>query len=274
MAPGLLLAGEVAVGARAVKDSQYWDDVGEDWSARLPDSLWRSHSDAVNSGLLKRWVPEGPIGRVLKTDLFDEACTDGLAPFFAERGATLVGMDISAATIGAALRRRPEISAVFADVRSLPFASGGFDLIVSNSTLDHFRTPEELVDSLAELNRVLRPGGRLVLTLDNPLNPAVALRNALPFGLLNKIGLVPYFVGTTCGPGKLRRLLEATGFRVDETTAALHCPRALAVIACRLAVGATDKSPILSFLTLFEGLERLPTRFLTGYFVAASATKA
>lgn len=50
------------------------------------------------------------------------------------------------------------------------FAAETFDLVVSTSTLDHFTCREDLVTSLEEISRVLRPGGLLILTLDNPLN--------------------------------------------------------------------------------------------------------
>ena len=92
-----------------------------------------------------------------------------------------------------------------ADVRSLPFADGTFDVVVSNSTLDHFRSRKELIASMRELNRVTRPGGELVLTLDNRANPVVAFRNALPFHWLNRIRVLPYYVGVTCGPRGLRK---------------------------------------------------------------------
>mgnify|MGYP006138370175 CR=1 FL=1 len=39
------------------------------------------------------------------------------------------------------------------------------------------------------------------------INPVVRLRNALPFGLLRRTGLVPYYVGATCGPRRLRDFL-------------------------------------------------------------------
>ena len=85
------------------------------------------------------------------------------------------------------------------------------------STLDHFRSHSEIVTSLRELLRVLRPGGQLLLTLDNPANPLVGLRNALPFGLLHRLRIVPYYVGATCGPRGLRRLLPQVGFEVLES---------------------------------------------------------
>src|SRR4029434_1314077 len=58
------------------------------------------------------------------------------------------------------------------------FADEAFDVIVSNSTLDHFGSWAELGASLHELHRVLKTRGLLIITLDNRANPIVALRNA------------------------------------------------------------------------------------------------
>ena len=52
-----------------------WDAMAAVWLERPPDGLWRRHSDAVNWGLLERWLPPR-LERVLKTDLFDEAVGD------------------------------------------------------------------------------------------------------------------------------------------------------------------------------------------------------
>jgi ubiquinone/menaquinone biosynthesis C-methylase UbiE len=43
----------------------------------------------------------------------------------------------------------------------LPFAGGSFDVVVSASALHYFREPGQ---ALEEMRRVLRPGGRLVVT--------------------------------------------------------------------------------------------------------------
>ena len=61
---------------------------------------------------------------------------------------------------------------------------------------------------------MLRPGGTLVISLDNPANPVVGVRNLLPARLRYGSGLVPYFVGATAGPWRLPRLLDAAGFDV------------------------------------------------------------
>jgi len=52
------------------------------------------------------------------------------------------------------------------DACALPVKAQSFDLIVPISTLDHL-PPDLLPGGLAELCRVLRPGGGLILTLDS-----------------------------------------------------------------------------------------------------------
>jgi SAM-dependent methyltransferase len=256
-------------------DADYWSSVVE---SRLPagGTLWRAHSDAVNARLLERWLPAEAGLRILKTDLFDEAVAPGVYPLLAERAARVVGIDISPAVVAAAARRYPGLEALVADVRRLPFAEGTFDVVVSVSTLDHFETAADLEAGLAELRRVLVPGGTLVVTLDNGRNPVVALRNRLPLGILRRAGVVPYFVGATYGPQRLQRVLVESGFDVKEVTVVLHCPRALAVLGSSLlegGAGETGRRRYLRFLRGFERLERAPTRSLTGYFAAARATR-
>lgn len=250
-------------------ETRYWESVATEWRAAHPDPLWRTHGDAVNWRLLDRWLPEKPVGRLLKTDLFDEAVSPGLYPLLATRARVVVGMDLSGITVRVARLRYPALMAAGADARQLPFADGSFDIIVSDSTLDHFHTEAELIASLRELHRVLRPDGELLLTLDNRANPVIALRNALPFHWLHRVGLVPYYVGATCGPRGLRRLAAHAGWEIGEMAAILHCPRVLAVKVARLIQSPAAQQRFLRWLLGFEQLACWPTRYLTGYFVAA-----
>ena len=243
-----------------------WDRVLEGFP---PDAggVLRPYSDAVNRSLLRRWLPER--GRsLLKTDLFDEAVAEGLYPLLRTRATEVVGIDVSESVLGAARARYPELQAERADVRSLPFADGAFDVVVSISTLDHFGSIDELESAVGELHRVLQEGGTLIVTLDNLLNPLVALRNALPQSPLRRIGLVPYALGVTCGPRRLRRILSAKGFAVEEVDALMHVPRIVVRILAPLLRGRTR-----SGLLAAERLGRLPTRMVTGQFVAARAVK-
>jgi len=251
-------------------EREYWQEVAAEWAIQAPQRTWRAHSDAVNARLLTRWLPPGR-RRLLKTDAFDEAVSTGLFPQLSERAQTVIAVDVSSAALAAAARRYRGLAVVAGDLRRLPFADGSLDGVVSLSSLDHFATHEELAASLRELYRVLSPGGSLILTLDNLMNPFVALRNALPFSWLHRLRIVPYRVGETVGPRCLRALLEAAGIEVQEVAAIVHVPRVFAVALANLVdrLGASAlRRFFLAALLSFEHLSRLPTRFLTGYFVA------
>jgi SAM-dependent methyltransferase len=255
---------------------EYWGSVVEEWAVKQRQLLWRRHSDAVNSDLLRRWLPSHCLARILKTDLFDEVVSSGLYPILAEHGDCLVGMDLSPGIVEAARQRYPGMELWVADVRKLPFDDACFDAIVSISTLDHFESQQEIQTALSELSRVLRPGGELLLTLDNLSHPAVWLRSILPQQLLLRLKLVPYRVGTTCGPRRLEAYCRRAGLDVRRGSAILHCPRVLAVgCASLIQRRASERTQrrFLGALRAFEYLERLPTRFLTGHFTAIHARK-
>jgi SAM-dependent methyltransferase len=260
-------------GLVATRPNAYWDSIADEERTLGRSALWRRHCDAVNADLLERWLP-GTYGPALKTDLFDEAQGRGLLPLISSRSSEVVGVDVSETAVRAARVRHSELDAVQADVRFLPFEQESFEVIVSNSTLDHFSARSEILLALRELRRVLQRDGLLIVTLDNWANPVVAIRNAMPHPFVRRIGLVPYYVGPTYGPRGLRRALEREGFRVREMTAVLHCPRALSLRqAERLDREGSPQSQreFLQRIGSFERLERLPTRFRSGYFVAALA---
>lgn len=264
------------VGISSPYEQRYWDDIALEWTTNEQDRDWRTHSDAVNIKLCARWLSKEPVRNLLKTDLFDEAVGKGMWVFLRGRAKVVMGMDISLLTLRGVRFVRPCAAVTCADVRRLPFASDSFDAVISNSTLDHFHSLSDMAVSLKELSRIIRPGGRLVITIDNFANPAIALRNILPFRWLHGAGLVPYYVGATCGPIRLRRMLEGAGLEVLESTAILHCPRVLGVSIARWLQAYA--SPALqagfgSWLMKWEGLARFPTRYLTGNFVAIHCLK-
>jgi ubiquinone/menaquinone biosynthesis C-methylase UbiE len=82
--------------------------------------------------------------------------------FFAERlrdelGAAVVGIDVSERMVE--LQRQRGIDAQVGDVQELPFADASFDAVSAQYMLYHV---PDLPRGLAEIARVLRPGGRLV----------------------------------------------------------------------------------------------------------------
>jgi SAM-dependent methyltransferase len=255
--------------------SRYWGNVAEEWRAHNKDVLWRRHSDAVYYHLLQQWLSGSPVDKLLKTDLFDEAMSEGLVPLLETKANHVLAIDVSAEIVAMAARRYANLELKVADVRALPFEDAAFDAIVSLSTLDHFEITDDIVKGLQELYRVLRPGGQLLLTMDNLANPAVWLRNALPFSLLHQWGIVPYYVGKTCGPRRLKAYVRCAGFSVREMAAVMHCPRVLAVAAARLLTkcSRSTQARYLHVLSACERLQSWPTRYFTGYFTAIRAEK-
>lgn len=96
------------------------------------------------------------------THLLDLASGPGyVAARGAERGASVIGVDVAGAMISLALRLHPGLDFRQADVHKLPFEDGSFDAVVGNFMILHLGRPEQ---AIAEFVRVLRPGGRLALT--------------------------------------------------------------------------------------------------------------
>jgi SAM-dependent methyltransferase len=215
---------------------------------------------------------------VLKTDLFDEAVGHGLVGELEGRADEVVGIDLAPPVVEAATARQPGLKGLVADVRRLPFEPGSFGLVVSNSTLDHFDSLDAISEALDELARVLQPGGRLLITLDNRRNPVVALRTSRRFaGMFRRLGLVPYELGVTCGPRRMAALLDQAGFEVEEIEAIMHCPPQVAgKLADRLSGNGSAAELVeghLRRVLRFEALGRWPTRYLTAHFVAATAVR-
>jgi SAM-dependent methyltransferase len=237
------------------------------------DPLVARQKAAVNRDCVRRWAADSACGVVLKTDLFEEANgEDHILGDLAAESTRVVGMDCLASTVArAALRfRGPGIDLTVADLRSLNFADSTFDLIVSTSTLDHFDQRAEFVEALAELYRVLRPGGRMVLLLDNPLNPAY-----LPLKWICR-WLAPYRLGYAATRRNFCATLRATGLEVLGSDYVIHNPRMLSTalfLVLRKMLGRRADRPIGWLLRAFALFDKLPTRGLTASFSAVGVQK-
>jgi SAM-dependent methyltransferase len=182
-------------------------------------------------------------------------------------------MDVAITTVRNARGHSDTAAARFlnADVRSLPFCSDSIDLIFSNSTLDHFESAGELRRAIGEMARVLRPGGRLIITLDNPWNPLYH-----PLRWASRLRWAPFFLGYTTSQAGLAKELADAGLQVLDTGVLIHNPRivsTLLFLAIRQVMGSYADGPIRLLLRMFSQLGHLPTRKLTACFVAACAEK-
>jgi len=252
-----------------------WGEIGQ---GRRPswylDPLVATQKREENLALLRRWLSGSVPQRLLKTDLFEEAYgQDGLLAEFSGAATIVCGMDVALSTVSAASRKNGCANARFltADVRSLPFCDESIDLIFSNSTLDHFESAGEFQQAVRELARVLRPNGRLIITLDNPWNPLYyMLRWA------GRLGIGPFFLGYTTSQSGLARALADAGLEVLDTGLSIHNPRVVSTLlflATRRLLGSHADGAVRLLLKLFSGLGRLPTRKLTACFITACGVK-
>ena len=219
--------------------------------------------------LIAAWAP-ARVRAVLKTDLFEEGFgQDAVLDALADRYPLTVGMDISRVVVAAASARLSRTRHVVGDAFALPFRSGAFDLIVSISTLDHL-PPDLLPGAMAELCRVLAAGGSVVLTLDSRHNPLHVFSNVVR----RRLGRIHAERCYTLG--EVRAALGGLPVRVTDVTAVYHVPFPVNFLAKRVEalVGAGARRPIGAAVRAFEALGRLPTRFLTGRYIALRIAKA
>lgn len=257
------------------------------WKAH-PANPWFGYQADVYAGWSRRRLLRIPsrARRVLKTDAFDEAC--GFRPLDeAFAGVRPVLMDISPLVLGEAARivstpetseRRAEMIGAVTDVRRLAFRSGSFDLVFSPSTLDHFSDERDIAAALRELHRVLGPGGRLLVTLDNPANPIVGARRVV-YRLTGPLGgVIPFAMGRTLSRARLVALLNREGFEVLASAYLVHAPRFLGLWLGELAARAGRERLGARLRALLGRVEwiaaRLPSRRWSGHFVAADCRQA
>lgn len=145
----------------------------DDWLDKPAQALWTAAYFFKN------------VGRIEDRDLLDIGCGCGIiASTFARLGARARGVELDARLADIARRLSGAASepgeassrtgatshpAFFSyDGRTLPFPDAAFDAALCLSVFEHVDAPGRL---LAEVSRVLRPGGRILFNLPNRLFP-------------------------------------------------------------------------------------------------------
>jgi ubiquinone/menaquinone biosynthesis C-methylase UbiE len=149
----------------------------------------------------------------------DAGCGDGryLAALAGELPARRAGCDISERILETA-RQRVDADLRQATLEELPFEAAEFDLVLCSQVIEHVLDPER---GVAELARVLRPGGTLVISTDNARNWVTRALNAprtAAVALLRLRGARGRIESpaTPYTRASFRALLEHGGFAVDR----------------------------------------------------------
>jgi SAM-dependent methyltransferase len=141
-----------------------------------------------------------------------------------QRGVDVVGFDFAAGALSNLHEHYPRIKVCAGDVSALPFSNGSFDVYFSGGVVEHFEGGSEV--SLREAFRVLRPNGRLLISVPylSPLRQAVALTRTRDWKWVRRPsadtpdgGHERNFYQYAFTKGEFQKLLERAGFEVVET---------------------------------------------------------
>lgn len=154
-----------------------FDAVAENYD-RTNDLLSFGQSHSWRRALVRAVKPQAG-ERVL--DLAAGTGTSSAA--LAKPGVSVVAADFSEGMLATGRVRHPELEFVFADAMKLPFADGEFDAVTISFGL---RNVHDYRVALAEMFRVTKPGGRIVVCefshVSGPLGPfyRLYLKHVLP----------------------------------------------------------------------------------------------
>ncbi len=180
-------------------------------------------------------------------------------------GCAACGIDLAPDQLAwarAALAGGAAIELAQADAKALPFAARSFDRVVSVETMEHVYRPDRPA-VYAELARVLKPGGRLVLSTPNFASPVEALkrlavrwpalRRRLPSACFAEApddhsSYHPYRYHHPLRAAELVRGLEGAGFEVLGTRRFLWVTKTMPdglLGTARLVEGALESLPLV-----------------------------
>jgi 2-polyprenyl-6-hydroxyphenyl methylase / 3-demethylubiquinone-9 3-methyltransferase len=191
--------------ARCSIDNEYYEGIDELWWDPTGPAVVLH---AINRPRVDFYLKQ--LGDLTGRLVLDAGCGGGLvARELAAAGATVVGLDRSLSSLGVARRAvGPAFRPAKGRMERLPFADGTFDAVVAADVLEHV---PDLPAAVAELARVLDPGGRLAF---DTINRTPWAWFTAVFGLERVLRMVPR--GTHdwrlfIRPDELDRLLRAGG---------------------------------------------------------------
>ena len=137
--------------------SYFYDTIASDFDLIMNHYDLQRRLEVVFDQLLKEISLDG-------RKVLDAGCGTGhFSKWALDRGAQVVSLDIGVNLLKEA-RKKGITNPVGGDVMRLPFADAAFDVVISSECIEHTPSPEI---GVAEMIRVLRPGGYLAITCPN-----------------------------------------------------------------------------------------------------------
>jgi ubiquinone/menaquinone biosynthesis C-methylase UbiE len=214
------------------------------WSTRIFGS--RRFSRAIEFRIISRWLDPG--SRAL-----DLGAGNGeFSAQLALRGYQVVAFDLDSRALqesrGTAVNGTTWVAG---DATLLPFGDASFDFVLCNSAIEHF--PDDRA-AIRELCRVMKPGGRLIITTDSLPKRASRWLRAIPMAWrredLRANGRLSdtiasshqrrHHVNRFYDEARLRSLLHDAGFRVEDWRYYLNGLFSQGIFELHLVLAALD----------------------------------
>jgi ubiquinone/menaquinone biosynthesis C-methylase UbiE len=134
--------------------------VAETYAAEFGDELARKPLDRALLACLIEQSEQAGLG----APVADVGCGPGhVSAWLSRHGASVVGIDLSAGMVAAGRKEYPEVEFHQGDFLDLPARDGEFGAVVALYSIIHLE-PGELATAFAELHRVLRPSGLMLVS--------------------------------------------------------------------------------------------------------------
>jgi len=182
---GLILRRRVGAGRRAAADqheaARHFDDIAEEYLKQWSPELWKTLLERRMSHLTGAVGSPAAAGAGL-----DLGCGLGLQTLaMREREYAVIGVDPARNLLGFGRSRGAPV--VTGSAFALPARAGSLGFVYTIGVLHHLPDPDAQRVAIAEVRRVLRPGGRLVVQETNPVNPLFRFYMGYLFPLLKVI---------------------------------------------------------------------------------------
>lgn len=158
-------ANAVSPQARGTNGQTDFDTVAEEYDESLPLHVLGHYLDRREAYIREHAAPGSAV--------LDVGCGTGVlaARLAGDDRYDVTGVDPFEGMLEHLRRREPRVRAVHADGQRLPFEKDTFDLTYCVAVMHHVADPADVRDTLAEMVRVTKPGGYILVWDHNPRNP-------------------------------------------------------------------------------------------------------
>jgi SAM-dependent methyltransferase len=256
--------------------SKFWDEVGNQMDNNYAYYLCSLMGQYKKREFCKviRTIKINRTAVILKTDSFEESFgSDGILQFFLKKPAKTISLDISPKMLNFSKQKLKNrgLLAVATNICEMPFKETTVSLIFSSSTYGYLKNIKR---GLKEAYRILKPGGMLLISLNN--------RSNILFRILTKtyhfLGFIPFPVSSFYSRKEIKKLLEEAGFIIIYQEPIVHIPPFLNSFIYFLdrfkKFGTQRLSEVIITVLGWYSNSKLKIKSFTGWYILFKAKKA